>query len=166
MKISRNQIALAGEFAVLSKLALHGFDANLTLGNTKGVDILLSNPDTGKMRRLEVKTHSNNKPYDNKDFGRILGQWRMSDKHEQMNDPDLFFCFVSISYSDDQFKFFIIPSKVVAKFVRESHQYWLSKDKNRKDTSMRAFQLGSKEFKYELKIPKVEDYQNRWDLLR
>jgi len=46
--ISKNQISLAGEFAVLSQLALHGFDANLTLGNTKGVDILLSNSETKK----------------------------------------------------------------------------------------------------------------------
>ena len=60
-KISKNQIALAGEFAVLSQLSLHGFDANLTLGNTKGVDILVSNPETGSMKRLEVKTHTHNK---------------------------------------------------------------------------------------------------------
>ena len=39
-KISHNQVSLAGEFAVLSQLALRGYDANLTLGNTKGVDIL------------------------------------------------------------------------------------------------------------------------------
>jgi hypothetical protein len=40
--ISKNQVSLAGEFAVLSQLALRGFDANMTLGNTKGVDILVS----------------------------------------------------------------------------------------------------------------------------
>ena len=39
--ISRSQISLAGEFAVLSQLSLRGFDANLTLGNTKNVDILI-----------------------------------------------------------------------------------------------------------------------------
>jgi len=35
MKLSKNSVSLAGEFAVLSKLALHGYDANMTLGNTK-----------------------------------------------------------------------------------------------------------------------------------
>lgn len=33
--LSNNSIALAGEFAVLSQLTLYGYDANMTLGNTK-----------------------------------------------------------------------------------------------------------------------------------
>ena len=36
---NNNQVSLAGEFAVLSQLFFRGFDASLTLGNTKGVDI-------------------------------------------------------------------------------------------------------------------------------
>jgi hypothetical protein len=42
--INSNSISLAGEFAVLSHLALRGYDANMTLGRTKGVDILVSDP--------------------------------------------------------------------------------------------------------------------------
>lgn len=76
--ISKNQIALAGEFAVLSQLAMYGFDANLTLGNTKSVDILVSHPETGAMRRLEVKTTSNLKTYENKVSGTVEGQWRVN----------------------------------------------------------------------------------------
>ena len=38
--------SLAGEFAALSQLALRGYDANMTLGRTKAVDILVSNPAT------------------------------------------------------------------------------------------------------------------------
>ncbi len=60
MELSNNSISLAGEFAVLSQLALRGFDANMTLGNTKGVDILLSHQETGKMAKVEVKTHHRN----------------------------------------------------------------------------------------------------------
>lgn len=55
--INKNSISLAGEFAVLSQLALRGYDANLTLGHTKNVDILVSHPETGKMYKLEVKTN-------------------------------------------------------------------------------------------------------------
>ena len=58
-KINSNSISLAGEFAVLSQLALRGYDANMTLGNTKGVDILVSNPVNEKMYQLEVKTNYN-----------------------------------------------------------------------------------------------------------
>lgn len=163
--IQKNQVALAGEFAVLSQLSLRGFNANLTLGNTKGVDILLSNPKTGNMRRIEVKTHSHNKPYNNKDFGKIIAQWRMSSKHEQVNDKNLFFCFVSIQEGSNHFNFYVVPSKVVSDFIYTSHQYWLSKGSGRRDNPMRSFQLGSKDYKYEFKIPKVEDYRDRWDLL-
>ena len=45
-KITRNSVSLAGEFAALSQLALRGYDANMTLGRTKSVDILVSNPAT------------------------------------------------------------------------------------------------------------------------
>ena len=55
--INSNSVSLAGEYAVLSQLALRGYDANMTLGRTKGVDILVSNPKTGKMLKLEVKTN-------------------------------------------------------------------------------------------------------------
>lgn len=165
-KISKNQIALAGEFAVLSKLALYGFDANLTLGNTKGVDILLSNPNTGKMRRLEVKTHSHNKPFINKRLGKIVAKWRMGDKHEDMNDKDLFFCFVSIEDKTDNFEFYIVPSKVVSEYVKWSHTHWLEGDSSRKDTAIRSFDLGTKEYKYEHKVPLSENYRQRWDLLK
>lgn len=56
--INSNSVSLAGEFAVLSQLALRGYDANMTLGRTKGVDILVSNPKTGRMLKLEVKKQS------------------------------------------------------------------------------------------------------------
>jgi len=53
-KKDNNSVSLAGEFAALSKLALQGYDANITLGRTKNVDILVSHPGTKKMYRLEV----------------------------------------------------------------------------------------------------------------
>jgi hypothetical protein len=166
IEITKNQISLAGEFAVLSQLALHGFDANLTLGNTKGVDILLSNPETGKMRRLEVKTHSNNRPFQNKRLGKIIGKWRMGDKHEMMNDEDLFFCFVTIENVTDNFEFYIVPSKVVSEYVKWSHTDWLAENPKHRDTPMRSFDLGTKEHAYNHPVPMAEDYRRRWDLLK
>jgi len=54
VEISHNSVAIAGEFAVLSQLVLRGFDANMTLGNTKSVDILVADPLTGNMFKIEV----------------------------------------------------------------------------------------------------------------
>ena len=49
-RISPNSVSLAGEFAALSRLTLWGYDANMTLGRTKSVDILISNPSTNQLR--------------------------------------------------------------------------------------------------------------------
>ncbi|MCL2888479.1 MAG: hypothetical protein FWF35_04195 [Elusimicrobia bacterium] len=56
--IDNNRSGLAGEFAVLSRLAQKGFDASLTFGNTKSVDILAVNNKTGEQFQIEVKTAS------------------------------------------------------------------------------------------------------------
>src|SRR5947199_4503120 len=95
----KNAVSLAGEFAVLSQLALRNYDANMTLGHTKGVDILVSDPRTRKMYRLEVKTklrRSDKQVSVSRIFGIVIGGWVMSKKHETSTDPSLFYCFVII----------------------------------------------------------------------
>ena len=68
-QLNNNRIALAGEFAVLAELYKRNFDASLTLGNTKSVDILVSS-ESGSMIKLEVKTSIDNKrPKLNRLFG-------------------------------------------------------------------------------------------------
>jgi len=102
MEISKNNISIAGEFAVLAQLALRGIDANLTLGNTKSVDVIASDPSTGKMFKLEVKTSYDSKPTISKLFGqgRTLN-WIMSEKHETISEPNLYYCFVNIDVFDN-----------------------------------------------------------------
>ena len=43
------------ESAVSSQLALWGYDANMTLGRTKNVDIIVSDPRTNRFFQIEVK---------------------------------------------------------------------------------------------------------------
>ncbi len=164
--LSKNQISLAGEFAVLSQLALRGFDANMTLGNTKGVDILLSHPETKTMNRLEVKTHFDNRPYISKEFGYIEAHWKIGEKTEEATDKLLFYCFVSIAQTTEAFNFYIIPSQIVAQFAKESHLHWLRTDTRRMNTSLRSFMLGKRGEKYSINMPIAEDYLNKWELLR
>lgn len=165
-KISKNQIALAGEFAVLSQLAMHGFDANLTLGNTKSVDILVSYPATGSMRRLEVKTTSNLRTYENKVCGKVEGQWRMGEKHESITDKNLYYCFVGMTNHNSSFKFYVVPNRVVANFVTRSHQYWLDSKSTRRDNPMRLFQIGKSKKENSVQLPLASKYENNWDLLK
>jgi len=166
----KNAVSLAGEFAVLSQLALRNLDANMTLGRTKGVDILVSNPRNNKMYRLEVKTKlrvSDNEVAGSKIFGTTVGGWLMSRKHETRTDPLLFYCFVIIWKRTKKYRFFIIPSKVVAHYVEEQHKLWREvKRKNGdivKDTEMRILRIGFKKEKYPLDTPSVEKYEDNWD---
>ncbi len=124
--LDKNNVSLAGEFAVLSQLALRGFDANLTLGRTKGVDILASDPRTGRMFRVEVKTAYGARPAHSALFGHTLA-WVMNVKHERIADPDLFYCFVTIEPHADAFayRFFVVPSALVADYTARTHPYWL-----------------------------------------
>ena len=50
MKLGNNAVSLAGEYAVLSQLALHGYDAAMAVGKAKGVDILVSDPSSQRIR--------------------------------------------------------------------------------------------------------------------
>jgi hypothetical protein len=158
----KNTVSLAGEFAVLSQLALKGMDANMTLGRTKSVDILASDPKTKRMFRIEVKTTFRSQGGNSKLFGKYACAWMMQKKHEDIKDKDLFYCFVNMGKDKKTFKFFVVPSSVVATYVREQHKWWLDHTENRKDTPMRTFRVGSKTEKYSISTPCIEDYEDNW----
>ncbi len=162
--LSNNNISLAGEFAVLSQLALRGYNANMTLGNTKSVDILLTNPSTGNMFKIEVKTHYRNNSTQSKTFGHTLS-WMMSQKHEEIKDPNLFYVFVNIGHNSNLMRYFIVPSEIVARHVKESHEYWLRTGEERdvKDSLMRNFRIGLDNTEYPVFMPLATDYENKWE---
>jgi hypothetical protein len=166
-KPNSNAVALAGEFAVLSQLALRGYDANMTLGRTKSVDILVSDPISGRMLKLEVKTNyrsSRSAGGNPRLFGNFLSAWVMSEKHESLRDPNLFYCFVNISEDTKQFRFFIVPSAVVADYVTAEHQHWLNDKPSRSANAMRMFRIGSEDYKpYPIPTPLAEQYEDNWE---
>jgi hypothetical protein len=166
----KNAVSLAGEFAVLSQLALRNYDANMTLGRTKGVDILVSDPHSRKMFKLEVKTklrESDKQVSESKIFGKVIGGWLMSEKHETIADPSLFYCFVIIWKSTHKSRFFIVPSDFVARYVKEQHELWRTEKKKEgkkvKSTEMRVLRIGFENNKYALPTPTVERYEDNWD---
>ena len=170
-KRDNNSVSLAGEFAVLSQLALRNYDANMTLGHTKNVDILVSDPRTNRMYKLEVKTtlRRSDKQIESQIFGTVIGHWMMSVKHETSMDPALFYCFVIIWEQTKGAKgarFFIVPSKVVARYVKEQHQLWLAEKRKEgkkvKDTEMRTFRAGLRNRDYAIPTPTAEEYEDNW----
>lgn len=163
-RISPNSVAIAGEFAVLSRLALRGYDANMTLGHTKNVDILVSDPRTNRFYQLEVKSAlvKEKPPAKSRLFGRYHYGWIMHKKHETIMRPELWYCFVLITL-EGRTRFFLVPSGLVADYVRLEHRLWLDESSSHKDTLMRVFRIGIAGERYLVPTPTAERYEDNWD---
>jgi hypothetical protein len=74
-----------------------------------------------------------------------------------MNSPNHFYVFVHLKGIDERPDYFIVPSAVVARTTRESHQLWLDtpgkQGQAHNDNSMRVFS------------DQAGDYLEKWDLL-
>lgn len=136
------QSNLAGEFAVLSQMAMRGLVGALTMGNAKNVDILVTNPKNGKTFQVEVKTSFMQKPATNKTFesGQPFYCWpHLNQKNEETTHPSLLYCFVVIPDEKTLPKIFIVPSQDVAKYLKwENDKYWETPHKNRKTGKVRT----------------------------
>ena len=159
--IHKNELALAGEFLVLAHLSSKGYVATLTLGHTKSIDILLTNQETGKLFKVEVKTTSNGTT-GSRHFGNNI-EWMMDMKHEKIDDKNLFYCFVQLEGGKlDKPRFFIVPSNKVAKFVKDDDAYYNRLPHRRpvKQTAMRLFKIGIDDNSRGLP---ANNYENKWD---
>jgi hypothetical protein len=145
LKLSGIQVGVTGEYLVAAELSRRGYVATLTLRNTRGIDILASNSDATQSVGIQVKTAQSVKP-----------NWMMNKKAEADVAEHLFYVFVCLA-SEGSATFYVVPRKVVAKHVRESHAKWLKtpgrKGQAHKDTDMRRY-----------KDP-AHKYKDRWDLL-
>ena len=114
MKVDTALIGAAGEHLVLSRMLSRGFLAAQAPRGTRKVDILVNYLDGGEPCLIQVKARSG---------GGDLG-WHMSEKHESVTDPDIFYCFVD--FGPEQPNVYVIPALVVAEVVRQDHAIWLA----------------------------------------
>lgn len=153
----KSLIGLAGEYHVLAQLAERGLVGALTLGHTKGVDILVANPINGYVYKLEVKT-TKNKPRRSTLFGEgRFFSWCMSAKHETPPPGNCYYCFVYLEAPGHCPRFFIVSAQEVAEYVKWQHHHWLQTrlDPIASDSSMRQFRIHESD---------PNQYENRWDL--
>jgi hypothetical protein len=145
MKISGILAGVAGEYLVAGELSRRGYIASITLRNTRGVDILVSDDEAKKNIAIQVKTNQGKTKW-----------WILDKKAESYFADNLFYVFVNLN-SGDAPDYFIVPSKVVAKQIRDTHSKWLKTPgktgKPHKDNPIRQFE------------DKTCSYLNRWDLL-
>lgn len=144
-----NTTGLAGEFYVMHRLFLEDYEATLTLGNTKGIDILLYNPRNDKQFKVEVKTSTTtaNLKIFRKEYGQQYMKWMMGKKHEDFIDKkNLVYCFVFINKNKKESPriFFFSPEEVGMR-VRWLNKTWLHGEHKMevKDGEMRDFIISS-----------------------
>ena len=155
--MDKNQIGLTGEYYVLAQLTHRGYIGTLTLGQTKGVDIVVTNAKLNTFYKVEVKT-TGIAPKKEKLFGDCLFyKWQMSKKHETQNDPNLIYCFVYLAGLDQLPKFFIVPSRKVAEYMKKQHKKWLNAPHKKpvKDTEKRMFRIEESD---------PSRYEDNWEL--
>jgi len=130
-KLSNIHTGLAGQHYVCYEFARRGYHVGHLLGNSKDIDILVSNESTGKQYRIQVKTTKNKNP-----------KWAMTKKVEFLSHDNLFYVLVQLS-EDEKTKCFVVPSKELSQIVTKSHQDWLNtpnkKGGQHKDNDMRLF---------------------------
>jgi hypothetical protein len=123
---------VAGVHLVAAELSRRGFIASITLRNTRGIDILASNPDASRQVAIQVKT-----------AWKTNGKWLMDRKAESYFADGLFYVFVDLTGESRRSKFYIVPSKIVADHVKMGHRKWLrtrgKRGQKRKDSPMRTF---------------------------
>jgi len=145
-KISAGLSGVAGEYFVAGELSHLGYIASITLRNTKGIDILVSNSNATRQVAIQVKTNQGTKP-----------EWVLNKKAEDFYSDNLYYVFVTLKNTKERPDFYVVPSKVVADYVRRDHRQWLeTPGKNgqaHKDNPVRKFRDIGKQ------------YLNRWDLL-
>ena len=147
MPIADNNLTgVAGEYFVAAELSKKGYIASMMLKNTRGVDILATNKDASKSVGVQVKASRGN-----------AKDWQLNKKAENYHSRNLFYVFVNLRSEKERPDFFIVPSKVVANYVKESHARWLKTPrrdgKPHKDNERRKFRDSGGE------------YQERWDHL-
>ena len=93
----------------------------------------------------------------------------MDTKHETIVRPDLVYCFVDFAERPKPGRFFVVPSEVVARYVKEEHALWLdmrrSEGSEATDTDMRTFRIGLHGETYVISTPTAEDYEENWGLI-
>ncbi|MCW3983206.1 MAG: hypothetical protein NWE96_04345 [Candidatus Bathyarchaeota archaeon] len=160
-KLGKNEKSLAGEFFTVAQLFVHGYLATPTLGKTKHMDIFAVNPNNSKRIIVEVKTTDEKTGlYNTKPFGSNY-EWIMDKKNEDIVDDNLFYCFVLLRENQLP-RFFIVPSRNVAEYLKWEHEQWMNYQRPNgempKETTIRTFRVGLKSSNYEIGLK----YEDNW----
>lgn len=147
----------ASQFYVAGELCRRGYAAVVTLGNTPNTDILCSDRAGTRFVHIQVKTL-------------VPGTQTCSvgKKAELAFGPNFFWVLAGIPLvgSNEQFRYFIVPSADMARHVGDTHAIWLATPgkggKAHRDNPVRAVSIPPFSRPYHWS---VDGYENRWGLI-
>lgn len=157
-KVPTTLVGAAGEHFVMYELYRRGIMVGQPPQGVADVDLLVLDEKAKVVKSLQVKTSSK---------GSKIG-WIMRSKHEDLVSPQLWYVFVGMEIEKPVC--YVLPSKVVAEFVKISHSTWLKmttvKGSAHNDSDVRKISN-----KYPFSVPGFPDgwmdkYEGRWDLLK
>ncbi len=139
-------VGVSGEYFVAAELSRRGYVASVTLRNSRGIDVVATNPEASRSVGIQVKTNRGSKK-----------GWMLNEKAEGYYSDTLFYVFVNLNGPGQLPDYHVVPSKVVATYIKKSHKRWLAtpgrEGTPHKDTSVRHFKDEKRE------------YLEQWDLL-
>lgn len=157
-KTDSQLVGAAGEHLVLSRLLTRGILAAQAPRGTRKADILVNHLDGKAPCLIQVKTRSG-KGSD--------GGWHLKAKHEDIKDPDMFYCFVDLT--DAHPIVYVVPAAKVAEAVTESHAKWLrtpgKKGQAHNETDMRRIRNNYGDDLTSAPDGWLDEYLEKWELI-
>jgi len=137
---------VAGELYVAAELSKKGYVASASLGNTKDIDVLVSNQEFTRQVNIQVKTNQFEKR-----------EWLFDKQADVISEDNFFYIFVNLRGEFERPEFFIVPSKKVSEYLKKSHLEWQKNPKRyeqpRKNGKTRKF------------MDPQHKYLEKWDFL-
>lgn len=166
LKLEKPLVGACGVFYVSAELARRGWVAMPTIRNTSGIDIIAirGNRDV----KIQVKTNS---------YGKI--KYLMNKSNEELFGDNIFYVFATLKDQEERPDFYILPSKLVASYIKETYEKFrtekpmrirrgetLKDTKERRKTSlMRQFPNRHGKMLPAFKNFEIDEYKDKWDIL-
>jgi hypothetical protein len=169
MKLEKSLVGACGVFYVSAELSRRGWIAMPTIRNTSGVDIIATKDN--KSVSIQVKTSS---------YGRT--KYTLTESNEKLISDRLFYVFVTLREKEAYPTFYVVPSKLVAEYIKRTHEYWTklpprmrkaiyegaTKDEivnRRRESKIRGFPNWVGETLPEYRDFSIDKYRDKWDSL-
>jgi len=138
--MERQLVGACGVFYVSAELSRRGWIAMPTIRNTSGIDIIATKDD--EVVNIQVKTNS---------YGKI--RYLLNKSNEELIDCNLYYVFVTLKAEGECPEFYILPSKLVARYIKETNEKWKTLQSKRKLKRTETEEERKKRKKYYATIP-------------